>query len=186
MCRLQSVIITGITLIFQISDAPKLPCHFHCMNRVECHPAPREDDAGPSKEREEKVGRLKDKSGTLRLLVTAQLEVLASLESELCLGLDVVKDLLTPSIEKNRTLQAVHSNRSTTFLVVFALYTSSEPAVSVVVDKAHLVEDRLGLTTITTLLAVIATLSLGEQRSLARLVLCNLVLGIYDISACVH
>jgi hypothetical protein len=34
------------------------------------------------------------------------------------------------------------------------------------------VEDGLGLTTITGLLAVITTLSLGEQRSLSSLVLC--------------
>ena len=39
-------------------------------------------------------------------------------------------------------------------------------------------EDGLGLTTITTLLAVITTLSLGEQRSLSGLVLGDLVLGV--------
>jgi hypothetical protein len=66
--------------------------------------------------------RLKDKSGTLCLLVTTQLEVLASLKSELCLGLLLVRrDNL--ALKLNRTLQAVHSNRSTTFLVVFALCT---------------------------------------------------------------
>jgi hypothetical protein len=42
----------------------------------------------------------------------------------------------------------------------------------------YLVEDGLGLTTITALLAVITTLSLGEQRSLSGLVLCDLVLGV--------
>lgn len=41
-----------------------------------------------------------------------------------------------------------------------------------------LVEDRLGLTTITGLLAVITTLSLSEQRGLASLVLGDLVLGV--------
>lgn len=40
-------------------------------------------------------------------------------------------------------------------------------------------EDGLGLTTITALLAVITTLSLGEQRSLSGLVLGDLVLGVY-------
>ena len=41
-----------------------------------------------------------------------------------------------------------------------------------------LVEDGLGLTTITALLAIITTLSLGEQRSLAGIVLGDLVLGV--------
>jgi hypothetical protein len=47
-----------------------------------------------------------------------------------------------------------------------------------------LVEDGLGLTTITALLAVITTLSLGEQRGLAGLVLCDLVLGVCACSVC--
>jgi hypothetical protein len=41
-----------------------------------------------------------------------------------------------------------------------------------------LVEDRLGLTTITALLAIITTLSLGVKGSLAGLVLRDLVLGV--------
>ena len=41
-----------------------------------------------------------------------------------------------------------------------------------------LVEDGLGLTTITRLLAVVTSLSLSEQRSLAGLVLGDLVLGV--------
>ena len=41
-----------------------------------------------------------------------------------------------------------------------------------------LVEDRLGLTTITGLLTVVSALSLGEQRGLASLVLGDLVLGV--------
>lgn len=41
-----------------------------------------------------------------------------------------------------------------------------------------LVEDGLGLTTITGLLAVVTTLSLGEKRGLASLVLGDLVLGV--------
>lgn len=41
-----------------------------------------------------------------------------------------------------------------------------------------LVEDRLGLTTITGLLSVITTLSLGEKGGLASLVLGDLVLGV--------
>lgn len=41
-----------------------------------------------------------------------------------------------------------------------------------------LVEDGLGLTTITRLLAVVTSLTLGKQRSLAGLVLSDLVLGV--------
>lgn len=41
-----------------------------------------------------------------------------------------------------------------------------------------LVEDRLGLTTITALLSVVTSLSLGEQRGLTSLVLGDLVLGV--------
>jgi len=41
-----------------------------------------------------------------------------------------------------------------------------------------LVEDGLGLTTVTGLLAVISTLTLGEQGGLSSLVLGNLVLGV--------
>lgn len=41
-----------------------------------------------------------------------------------------------------------------------------------------LVEDRLGLTTVTGLLAVVSSLSLGEERGLASLVLGDLVLGV--------
>lgn len=41
-----------------------------------------------------------------------------------------------------------------------------------------LVEDRLGLTTVTGLLAVVTALSLSEQRGLASLVLGDLVLGV--------
>jgi hypothetical protein len=44
------------------------------------------------------------------------------------------------------------------------------------------VEDRLGLTTITALLAVITTLPLGEQRGLSSLVLRDLVLRVYPVS----
>jgi hypothetical protein len=41
-----------------------------------------------------------------------------------------------------------------------------------------LVEDRLGLTSVTGLLTVVSALSLGEQRGLASLVLGDLVLGV--------
>jgi hypothetical protein len=41
-----------------------------------------------------------------------------------------------------------------------------------------LVEDRLGLTTVTGLLAVVSALSLGEEGGLAGLVLRDLVLGV--------
>jgi hypothetical protein len=44
----------------------------------------------PCKKRGKKGTRSEDKSSALRLLVTTELEVLASLESELCLGLEVV------------------------------------------------------------------------------------------------
>lgn len=43
-------------------------------------------------------------------------------------------------------------------------------------------EDGLGLTTITALLTIVTTLSLSEQRSLASLVLGDLVLGVYQAS----
>lgn len=39
-------------------------------------------------------------------------------------------------------------------------------------------EDRLGLTTVTTLLAVVTALSLGERRGLTSLVLGDLVQGV--------
>lgn len=39
-------------------------------------------------------------------------------------------------------------------------------------------EDRFCLTTVTGLFSVITSLSLGEQRSLASLVLCDFVLGV--------
>lgn len=45
-------------------------------------------------------------------------------------------------------------------------------------------EDGLSLTTITTLLAIITTLSLGEERSFSGLVLGDLVLGVCRVSAC--
>jgi hypothetical protein len=43
---------------------------------------------------------------------------------------------------------------------------------------SFLVENLLGLTTITSLLTVVSTLSLGKQRSLSGLVLSYLVLGV--------
>jgi hypothetical protein len=48
----------------------------------------------------------------------------------------------------------------------------------ILMRQTYLVEHGLGLTTITTLLAIITTLSLGEQRRLSGLVLCDLVLGV--------
>jgi len=50
--------------------------------------------------------------------------------------------------------------------------------------QSYLVEHGLGLTTITALLAIITTLSLGEQRRLSGLVLCDLVLGVWYRSVC--
>jgi hypothetical protein len=40
--------------------------------------------------------------------------------------------------------------------------------------RSYLVEDGLGLTSVTGLLAIITTLSLGEQRGLSCLVFCQL------------
>lgn len=81
-----------------------------------------------------------------------------------------------------RTLHWVHSNRSTTFLVVFALCDGINMLNNLRgVWHPYLVEDGLGLTTITTLLAIITTLSLGEQRGFAGLVLCDLVLSVCQL-----
>ena len=74
-----------------------------------------------------------------------QLEVLAALQRQLCLGL---------------ALDAFQSQHD------------------LLGGLGLLVEDGLGLTTVTGLLAVISALSLGEQRGLARLVLGDLVLGV--------
>lgn len=75
---------------------------------------------------------------TLRLLVTAQLEVLASLERQLRLGLALC------------ALQSQHN---------------------LLGGLSLLVEDRLGLTTVTGLLAIVTALTLGEEGGLgARLV----------------
>jgi len=95
----------------------------------------------PNKE----IANLEDKSGTLGLLVTTQLEVLASLQSELLLG-----------------------------LAGSALKTQDD----LLGGLSLLVEDGLGLTTITALLSVITTLTLGEKGSLSSLVLGDLVLGV--------
>jgi hypothetical protein len=40
------------------------------------------------------------------------------------------------------------------------------------------VEDRLGLTSVTGLLTIVATLSLGEKRSLSSLILSDLMLSV--------
>lgn len=88
---------------------------------------------------------LEHQSRTLRLLVTTELEVLASLQRQLELGLAL------------DALQSQHDLLGSLGL---------------------LVEDGLGLTTITRLLAVVTSLSLSEQRGLASLVLGDLVLGV--------
>jgi hypothetical protein len=95
----------------------------------------------PNKE----IANLENKSSTLGLLVTTQLEVLATLQSELLLG-----------------------------LAGSALKTQDD----LLGGLGLLVEDRLGLTTVTTLLPVVTTLTLGEQGGLASLVLGDLVLGV--------
>ena len=67
-------------------------------------------------------------------------------------------------------LQAVHSRRRTTFLVVFALCVSSASTPQLACGQSYLVENGLGLTSVTGLLAVITTLTLCEQRGLSCLV----------------
>jgi hypothetical protein len=88
---------------------------------------------------------LEHQSRTLRLLVTTKLEVLASLQGQLALGLAL------------DALQAQHD---------------------LLGGLGLLVEDGLGLTSVTGLLTVVSALSLGEQRGLASLVLGDLVLGV--------
>ena len=126
--------------------------------------------------------RLEDKGSTLGLLVTTELEVLASLKCQLCLGLRSLEVFRWAGVSKKRTLQAVHSSRSTTFLVVFALCTIVSHRFMRGIFRTYLVEDGLGLTTITALLAIITTLSLGEQRGLTSLVLGDLVLRVCPVS----
>lgn len=82
---------------------------------------------------------------TLLLLVTTQLEVLTTLQSQLGLGL------------ADNTLQTQNN-----LLGGFSLF----------------VENWLGLTTVTGLLTVITTLTLGKEGSLTSLVLGNLVLSV--------
>jgi hypothetical protein len=88
---------------------------------------------------------LENQSSTLRLLVTTKLEVLASLQRKLELGLAL------------DTLQSQDN---------------------LLGGLGLLVEDRLGLTTVTGLLAVVSSLTLGEQGGLSSLVLGDLVLGV--------
>jgi hypothetical protein len=54
-------------------------------------PYPPQKTTPRAQQNREQETRLEDKSRTLGLLVTTELEVLASLEGELCLGLDVVR-----------------------------------------------------------------------------------------------
>ena len=77
-------------------------------------------------------------------------------------------------------LQTVHSSRSTIFLVVFACYPMQNKVISILIVAQSLithllVEDGLGLTTVTGLLAHVTTLSLDDLRILALLVLRHLV-----------
>ena len=88
------------------------------------------------------VMRLEDKSGTLGLLVTTELEVLAALERELCLGLAV--DALESQYDLLGCL-------------------------------GLLVENWLGLTSVTGLLAVVTTLTLREEGGLRLFVRAILV-----------
>lgn len=94
---------------------------------------------------EPNIKHLEHQSRTLRLLVTTQLEVLASLQGQLALGL---------------ALDALQSQDD------------------LLGGLGLLVEDGLGLTTITALLSVVTALTLGEQRGLASFVLGDLVLGV--------
>ena len=86
--------------------------------------------------------RLEGQGGTTGLLLSAQLEVLASLEDELLLGL------------ARRALQSKDD---------------------LLGGLGLLVEDGLGLTSVTGLLSVISPLSLGHQRVFTLLVLGDLV-----------
>lgn len=92
---------------------------------------------------------LEGNGGTPLLLVTTELEVLASLEGELVLG------LADSALETEDNLLG---------------------------GLSLLVEDRLGLTTVTGLLSVVSSLSLGGKRVLALLVLGNLVGGVLPAS----
>lgn len=101
----------------------------------------RDDDVGEERS-------LEDKSGVLLLLVTTELEVLATLEgnvrSVLALGaLETENDLLG--------------------------------------GLGLLVEDGLGLTTVTLLLPVVTTLTLSVERSLTGLVLGDLVGAVWRV-----
>jgi hypothetical protein len=89
------------------------------------------------------LNNLENKSSTLGLLVTTQLEVLAALQGELLLG------LASSALETQDDLLG---------------------------GLGLLVEDGLGLTTVTTLLPVVTALTLGEEGGLASLVLGDLVL----------
>jgi hypothetical protein len=109
------------------------------------HPVRLKTTPRAQQKREKEETRLEDKGSTLGLLVTTELEVLASLKGELCLGL------------AGSALKTEHN-----------LLGGLRP----------LVEDGLGLTSVTGLLTVVTTLTLSEQRSLASLVLGDLVLGV--------
>lgn len=82
---------------------------------------------------------------TLLLLVTTELEVLASLQRKLSLG------LADNALQSDDNLLG---------------------------GLSLLVENLLGLTTVTTLLTVVSALTLGVKGGLARLVLGDLVLGV--------
>jgi hypothetical protein len=70
--------------------------------------------------------RLEDKSGTLGLLVTTKLEVLATLKGKLMTVSDRTRQSLCIGHTCALVLHCVHSRRRTTFLVVFALCELSE------------------------------------------------------------
>lgn len=89
--------------------------------------------------------RLELQGLALLLLVTTQLKVLTSLQSQLGLGL------------ADNTLQSQDN---------------------LLGGLSLLVEDWLGLTTVTALLTVVSSLTLGKQGSLTSLVLGDLVLGV--------
>jgi hypothetical protein len=67
-------------------------------------------------------------------------------------------------------------------LVVFALCRLSEYVSKLEWRSSYLVEDGLGLTSVTGLLAVITTLTLGEKRSLSCLVFCQFLVCAYNFS----
>lgn len=78
--------------------------------------------------------------------------------------------LVTTKLEVLATLQRQLSLR--------LAHSALQPQNNLLGGLGLLVEDRLGLTSVTGLLSIVTTLSLGEKRSLSSLVLGDLVLSV--------